>query len=159
MGSEWDKFRQRFAWFNGKFLNPKKSPESPQTLARDNSYSHATKQIYFEIPYNIIQRTIELELEKKVAQDQDFLRIGGEKIKLFQKEMALKEEKRAKDKKWHDQFSFYLNLYLVVGLLMLGSVGVGVVLGINIPEAIACHSEHSPCWHLRLRNLKTIIKR
>ena len=156
MGSQWDKFRQRFAWFNGKFLNPKKSPESPQTLARDNSYSHATKQIYFEIPYNIIQRTIELELEKKVAQDQEFLQVGKDKFKLFREEMALKEEQRAKDKKWHDQFSFYLNLYFVVGALMLVSAGVGVTIGVNIPQAIACHTEHSPCWHLRLRNSKII---
>ena len=105
----------------------------------------------FEILNTVVKQAISLEIDRQVSEHQEYLRLGRAKIQLKQKEMELEAERRARAKKWHDKFSFYLNIYFVMAALMLSSAAVGVAIGVNVPEAVACRNQDTPCWHLRLR--------
>lgn len=112
----------------------------------------ASKWINFEILNTVVAQAVTLRIAQIVAQDEEFLSLGEQKLQLEKEELKLNEQKRAATKKFHSDMAVFLNLYVVVVALMLGSVAIGVFIGLNTPEIVACRSEHTPCWHLRLRH-------
>jgi hypothetical protein len=70
----------------------------------------------------------------------------------LKEELAEKEQKYLKDlEKIHQKLTFYLNQYVVLLVLFTLFGLLGATIGINLPQRVECWSEHSPCWHLRLR--------
>jgi hypothetical protein len=86
------------------------------------------------------------------------LRQGRSLVEVERQQQELKERRwKGRFKLWQD-IMLLLNFYTMLLLLMGLSFGVGTVAGVNLPEGVICHSRHSFCWHLRLRNVKQILK-
>ena len=84
------------------------------------------------------------------------LRQGMAVVEVERQQQALDERKwKGRFKLWHD-LMLLLNFYTMLLLLMGLSFGVGTIAGVNLPEGVICHSRHSFCWHLRLREVKGI---
>ncbi|MCH2248136.1 MAG: hypothetical protein MK111_26535 [Crocosphaera sp.] len=90
------------------------------------------------------------ELYKAVSQNANFLEVGRQQF-------ALEKQRDEHRLRVHRQWSTFLNIYFVAGAISVGSLAIGITLGINLPEGIVCRSEHTLCYHLRLRQQKTIL--
>ncbi len=90
------------------------------------------------------------ELYKVVSQNANFLEVGRQQL-------ALEKQQDEHRLRVHRQWATFLNIYFVAGAIALGSLTIGLTVGINLPSGIVCRSEHTPCYHLRLRPQKTIL--
>lgn len=142
------------------WLNPaleetqRQSSTSPKPSKLHEAYPLVPED--YELTDNFVDRFILLEV-LKVARRNQFLNEVEQKRQQLEKEnLKLKEEKRRKKLKFHENMSFYSNNYFCIFVLCVIVLGGGMVVGINIPEGISCHSEHTVCWHLRWRNFKTV---
>lgn len=106
---------------------------------------------------NTVKLAIDSYIEYRVAQHREYVQLGVQGIRNLEQKMQLEEERRTRARKWHSEFTFYLNMYFVMFLLMVGSAVIGVAVGINLPEAIACRNPETPCWHLRLRDGRIVV--
>ena len=122
---------------------PIKGKKTPEKDAAVRSYEQQVAKF--------ARRTILHLVREMVEQDKEFLTLGAHKLLLEQEELALIEETRKKKLSFHSKLSFYFNYYLVILVLMMLAGGVGVVVGLNLPERVVCRTPHTPCWHLRFR--------
>ena len=99
----------------------------------------------------LVRSLIARQIDAMVAEDEYFLSVGAKQFEQWKKEQELEAEELRQKRQHHERITFYLNIYFVVFCLMSVSALIGVAVGINIPEAIACRSEHTLCWHLRIR--------
>jgi hypothetical protein len=79
-----------------------------------------------------------------VLKDQNFLEVERQK-------WALEQEQNQKRLSDHRQFTYFYNFYFVQCAALLIFLALGVVVGLNLPEEILCHSRHTPCYFLRVR--------
>lgn len=103
----------------------------------------------------IWERTI-INQQSNLAKYQE-LQLQEKENKLKEEQTKLEQEYLKTAEKVHERLTFFLNQYVIILLLLGICTGLGTVIGINLPEQVKCHSEHSVCWHTRLRT-KTIQK-
>ncbi|PSF35767.1 hypothetical protein C7H19_15185 [Aphanothece hegewaldii CCALA 016] len=103
----------------------------------------------------IWERTM-LNQQSNLAKYQE-LQLQEKQNKLNEEQIRIEQEYLKNVEKVHERLTFYLNQYVIILLLLGICTGLGIAIGINLPEKVQCHSEHSVCWHTRLRT-KTLQK-
>ena len=75
-----------------------------------------------------------------------------------------RQRQNLKEKRWKQKLKIWqdimllLNFYIMLLLIASSALMIGIAIGINFPEGVVCRSQHSLCWHLRLRSIKQILK-
>jgi hypothetical protein len=104
----------------------------------------------------VIWERTEINQRSNLAKLQE-LRLLERENELRREQTRLEEEYLEHTARVHEKLSFYLNQYVIVLLLALVCVAGGVAIGVNLPETVRCHSQHSLCWHVRVR-VKSVEK-
>ncbi len=136
-------------------VKPEIVPEKrPLSLVDFKQLSEAEKQVL--VPF--LQRALADRIDKVVREDQRLLQQLQRNIQEFQRKEKLEEEIHQRKIRRMAEIIWFTNRFEALGLLGLLILLLGTGIGINLPPVIGCHSEHTPCWHIRLRENKQILK-
>jgi hypothetical protein len=72
-------------------------------------------------------------------------------LEVERKKWILELEQASRRLSYHRSLTDFYNFYFVQSVGLLIFLAIGVVIGVNLPEAIVCRDRHTPCYYLRVR--------
>ncbi|MGH2414889.1 MAG: hypothetical protein ACRDEA_14600 [Microcystaceae cyanobacterium] len=79
-------------------------------------------------------------------------------LDLERRKLAQEEAHHFRRLKMARDLMLVLNFYTVLSLVLLAAGGVGVFIGVNLPEGVVCRERHTLCYHLRVRELRRVVE-
>jgi hypothetical protein len=78
-------------------------------------------------------------------------------LEVERKKWILEQEQASRRLSYHRSLTDFYNFYFVQCVGLLFFLAIGIAVGINLPEAIVCRERNTPCYHLRVREPKTVL--